>query len=52
MVVDVSSADLGTEDVDATIGTDVSAAYDLYFDERSAMLYARRAHRALSLAPP
>jgi hypothetical protein len=52
VVVDVSSADLGTEDVDATIGTDVSAAYDLYFDERSAMLYARRAHRALSLAPP
>jgi hypothetical protein len=48
VVVDVSSADLGTEDVDATIGTDLSAAYDLYFDERSAMLYARRAHRSLS----
>jgi len=48
VVVDVSSADLGTEDVDATIGTDVSSAYDLYFDERSAMLYVRRAHRSIS----
>jgi hypothetical protein len=52
VVVDVSSADLGIEDVDATIGTDVSAAFDLYFDYRSATVYVRRAHRAVGVAAP
>ena len=51
-VVDVSSADLGNEDVDATIGTDVSTAFDLYFDYRSAALYVRRAHRSISAIIP
>lgn len=46
IVVDVSSADLGTEDIDATIGTDVSQAFELYFDYRSATVYVRRAHHA------
>jgi hypothetical protein len=41
-VVDVSSADLGTEDVDGAIGTDIAHAFELFFDERSAMLYVRR----------
>ncbi len=47
-VVDVSSADLGTEDVDGTIGTDVSHAFELFFDYRSATLYVRRSHRSIS----
>jgi hypothetical protein len=51
-VVDVSSADLGTEDVDATIGTDISHALDLYFDERSQVLYVRRSHRSISAIIP
>jgi hypothetical protein len=46
IVVDVSSADLGTEDIDATIGTDVSQAFELYFDYRSATVYVRRVHHA------
>ncbi len=50
-VVDVSSADLGTEDVDGTIGTDVSHAFELFFDYRSATLYVRRSHRSISAAP-
>jgi hypothetical protein len=51
-VVDVSAADLGTEDVDATIGTDIAQAFDLYFDYRSATLYVRRAHRSISAIIP
>jgi predicted aspartyl protease len=51
-VVDVSGADLGTEDVDATIGTDIAQAFDLYFDYRSATLYVRRAHRSISAIIP
>ncbi len=52
VVVDVSSADLGIEDVDATIGTDVLAAFDLYFDDRSANVYVRRAHRSIGAVVP
>ncbi len=46
--VDVSSADLGTEDVDGTIGTDISHAFDLFFDYRSATMYVRRTRRSIS----
>jgi hypothetical protein len=51
-VVDVSSADLGTEDIDATIGTDITQSFDLYFDYRSAVLYVRHAHRSISAIVP
>lgn len=44
-VVDVSSADLGAEDVDGTVGTDILHAYDLFFDYHAGMLYCRRAKR-------
>jgi hypothetical protein len=45
-IVDVSSANLGTEDVDGTAGTDLLHAYDLFFDYRSAALYVRRSRRS------
>ena len=50
-IVDVSGADLGTEDVDGTIGTDISHAFELYFDYRSATLYVRRSHRSMPAIP-
>lgn len=43
-VVDVSSADLGAEDIDGTAGTDVLRSYDLYFDYHGEQLYVRRSH--------
>ncbi len=51
-IVDVSDADLGTEDVDGTIGTDISHAFELFFDYRSATLYVRRSHRSMSAIIP
>jgi hypothetical protein len=45
-VLDVSTADLGFEGVDGTLGTDVLRAYDLFFDYRSAQMYLRRTHRS------
>jgi hypothetical protein len=45
-VVDVSSADLGAEDVDGTVGTDILRSYDLYFDYHAGILYTRRIRRA------
>ena len=47
-IVDVSSADLGSEDVDGTVGTDLLRTYELFFDYRSALLHVRRSHRAVS----
>jgi len=44
-VVDVSNIDLGTDDVDATIGSDLLRAYDLWFDYRTSNIYLRRARR-------
>jgi len=40
-LVDVSAADLGFEDIDGLIGTDLMRDYDLYFDYRSNTVYAR-----------
>jgi hypothetical protein len=45
-VVDVSNANLGTEDVDGTAGTDLLHGYDLYFDYKNAALYIRRSKKA------
>ena len=41
-LVDVTSADFGTEDVDGTAGTDLMHPYELYFDYRANALYVRR----------
>jgi hypothetical protein len=41
-VVDVSSANLGAEDIDGTAGTDLLHAYDLFFDLHAGALYVRR----------
>jgi hypothetical protein len=45
-LVDVTSADFGTEDVDGTAGTDLLHPYELYFDYRANALYARRTRAA------
>ena len=42
---DVSNADLGTEDVDGVIGTDLLRTYDLWFDYRAYALHLRRSRR-------
>ncbi len=44
-IVDVSSANLGTEDIDGTAGTDLLHAYDLFFDFRSGALYVKRSRK-------
>ncbi|GAC1585139.1 MAG: hypothetical protein NVS3B7_20210 [Candidatus Elarobacter sp.] len=45
VTADVSNADLGTEDVDAIIGSDLLRTYDLWFDYRAAAVYLRRSRR-------
>ncbi len=40
--VDVSSADLGSEDVDGVIGSDLLRTYELWFDYRTNAVYVRR----------
>ena len=42
---DVSNADLGTEDVDAVIGSDLLRSYDLWFDYRATAVYLRKSKR-------
>jgi predicted aspartyl protease len=42
---DVANADLGTEDVDGIIGTDLLRTYDMWFDYRLNTVYIRRAKR-------
>jgi hypothetical protein len=44
-VVEVSSADLGSEDIDGTAGSDLLHAYDLDFAYRSGLLYVRRSKK-------
>lgn len=44
-VVDVSNANLGSEDIDGTAGTDLLHAYDLFFDYRSGTLYLKRSRK-------
>jgi len=39
---DVSNADLGTEDVDGILGTDLLRSYELWFDYRANAVYIRR----------
>ena len=42
---DVSNADLGTEDVDGIVGTDLLRSYELWFDYRANAVLLRRAQR-------
>ncbi len=48
-LVDISAADLGFEDIDGLIGTDLLRDYDLYFDYRNDAVYARHLGRAASI---
>jgi len=45
VTTDVSNADLGRDDVDGTIGTDLLRSYELWFDYRTNAVYLRRARR-------
>jgi hypothetical protein len=45
VMVDVSNANLGAEDIDGTAGTDLLHAYDLFFDYHTQTLYVRRSKR-------
>ena len=40
--VDVTNADIGSEDVDGIIGTDLLRSYDLWFDYRANTVFVRR----------
>jgi hypothetical protein len=44
-IVDVSSADLGTDDIDGVLGTDLLRGYDLWFDDRAGAVYVRKSKR-------
>jgi hypothetical protein len=46
VVVDVSGADMGAEDIDGTAGTDLLHAYDMFFNYRTQTLYVRRSKRS------
>ena len=41
-LVDISSAELGVEDVDGVLGTDLLRNYDIYFDYHANAAYVRR----------
>jgi predicted aspartyl protease len=45
VVTDVSNTDLGTDDVDGILGTDLLRGYELWFDYRTATVYVRKAKR-------
>jgi len=44
-MADVSNIDLGTDDVDGVLGTDLLRAYELWFDYRADVVYVKRAKR-------
>ena len=41
--VDVSNADLGTDDTDGIMGSDLLHTYDLWFDYRANAVHVRKA---------
>jgi hypothetical protein len=45
VTVDVSNVDLGSDELDGTIGTDLLRSYELWFDYRANAVYLRRARR-------
>ena len=44
-MADVSNADLGTEDLDGIVGTDLLRTYEMWFDYRTTAVYIRKAKR-------
>jgi predicted aspartyl protease len=44
-MADVSNVDLGTEDVDGVVGTDLLRSYELWFDYRGGLVHLRRTKR-------
>jgi predicted aspartyl protease len=46
-LIDVTPAELGVEDIDGVLGSDLLRSYDVYFNYRANELYARRPHRAV-----
>lgn len=47
-MIDISPAELGLEDIDGIVGTDLLRDYDIYFDYRSNTAYIKAVHRAKS----
>jgi predicted aspartyl protease len=45
VTADVSNVDLGTEDVDGIVGTDLLRSYELWFDYRANAVYLRKSKR-------
>ncbi|MBV9439330.1 MAG: aspartyl protease family protein, partial [Candidatus Eremiobacteraeota bacterium] len=45
LTTDVSNADLGTDDVDGVVGSDLLRSYELWFDYHLNIVYIRRARR-------
>lgn len=45
-IVDISSADLGFEDIDGVLGTDILRDFELFFDFRANIAYARHLTRS------
>lgn len=45
VMVDVSNANLGAEDIDGAAGTDLLHAFDLFFNYRTQTVYVRRSKR-------
>jgi predicted aspartyl protease len=48
-LVDISAADLGFEDIDGLIGTDLMRAFDTFFDYRTNSVYVRHVARDRTL---
>ncbi|MFN2461292.1 MAG: retroviral-like aspartic protease family protein [Candidatus Velthaea sp.] len=49
-LIDISPSELGVEDIDGILGTDLLRDYDMYFDYRANMAYLHRVKRAPSTA--
>jgi predicted aspartyl protease len=45
VMADVSNADLGTDDTDGVMGTDLLRTYELWFDYRASAVYVRKPKR-------
>lgn len=50
-MVDVTSADLGSDDLDGVVGTDLLRSYDLWFEYKTNAVYVRRPGAAPRPAP-
>jgi len=50
-LIDISSSELGVEDIDGVLGTDILHDYDVYFDYRANTVYLHRVKRVSASAP-